>query len=128
MRIGYLPPDSIARFTADGFYIEEEGKEVAIKYGDLAHVFIGTTDQGPWIPDSFWVLRTSNGKEVVIETGDPSAMVLLGALQKALPSLDNGASCASSFVVCVVRRRSSCASCVVVRRVRRASSFVVCVV
>ncbi len=91
MRFGYLPPDSISRFTADSFCIEDEGKEVEIKYGDLACVFIGTTDQGPWIPDSFWVLITSGGKEVIIETGDPSAMILLGALQKALPGFDNGA-------------------------------------
>ena len=91
MRFGYLPPDSISCFTADGFCIEDEGKEVEIKYSDLVRVFIGTTDQGPYIPDSFWVLMPSDGREVIIETDDPNAMVLLGALQKALPGFDNGA-------------------------------------
>jgi hypothetical protein len=91
MRIGYLPPDSISSFTADGFYIEDDGKEVGITYGDLVRVTIETTDQGPWIPDCFWRLRSASGREVIIENDDPSATVLLSALQKALPGFDNGA-------------------------------------
>jgi hypothetical protein len=91
MRIGYLPPDSISHFIVDGFCIEDEGKEIEIKYTDLARVTIETTDQGPWIPDCFWVMKTESGREVVIESGTPDAMVLLGAFQKALPGFDNGA-------------------------------------
>jgi hypothetical protein len=88
MRIGYLPPDSISRFTADGLYIEDDGKEVEIKYLDLVRVTIDTTDQGPWIPDCFWVMKLASGREVIIENDDPSAMLLLGALQKAMASTD----------------------------------------
>ncbi len=91
MRIGYLPPDSISRFAADGFYIQDDGKEVAIRYADLVRVSIDTTDQGPYIPDCFWVIKMASGREVIIENDDPDAIILLGALQKALPGFDNGA-------------------------------------
>jgi hypothetical protein len=91
MRMGYFPPDSISRFAADGFFIMDDDKEVAIKYADLDRVTIDTTDQGPWIPDCFWVMKLASGREVIIENDDPGAMVLLVALQKTLPGFDNGA-------------------------------------
>ncbi|MBN2151881.1 MAG: hypothetical protein JW839_10570 [Candidatus Lokiarchaeota archaeon] len=91
MRIGYLPPDSISRFTKDGFYVVDGGEEVEIKYSDIERVTIETTDQGPWIPDCFWVIKHASGREIVVENGAPDAVALLGALQDALPGFDNGA-------------------------------------
>ncbi|NMC07199.1 MAG: glycoside hydrolase family 92 protein [Candidatus Lokiarchaeota archaeon] len=91
MRFGYSPPDSIARFTANGFILRDENKDIEIKYVDLVRVTIDTTDQGPWLPDCFWVLTHEGGREIIIENDDPCAVILLGALQKALPGFDNDA-------------------------------------
>ncbi|MEX2682070.1 MAG: hypothetical protein Q6373_010750 [Candidatus Sigynarchaeota archaeon] len=91
MRNGHLPPDSISKFTIDGFCINDEGKEVEIKYADIVRVTIETTDQGPWFPDCFWVMKSGSGREVIVENDDPKAMILLGAMQKALAGFDNGA-------------------------------------
>lgn len=91
MRFGYLPPDSISRFMKDGFIIHDDDKEVDIKYADLVRVTIDTTDQGPYIPDCFWVLTHASGREIIIENDDVDAIVMLGAIQKALAGFDNAA-------------------------------------
>jgi len=71
MRIGYLPPDVISRFVDGGFYINDDGKEVEIKYAEPRPRVHRHDDQGPWIPDCFWVLKDASGREVIIENDDP---------------------------------------------------------
>lgn len=83
-------PDPIQEFTPDGFTIyDDEGHLVKIKYRDLTRVTILTTDEGPWLPDFFYLLETG-ARVVCVEQEDPSSQILLFRLQ-ALPGFDNEA-------------------------------------
>ena len=75
-----------------------DGTVERVSWADLQRVEVVTTDEGPFVPDVFWVLHGTEGGCAVPQgaTGDSE---LLERLQ-ALPGFDNGAvieamSCAS---------------------------------
>jgi hypothetical protein len=64
-----------------------DGKTERVAWNDLQRVEIVTTDQGPFVPDVFWVLHgTESG--CVVPQGATGDMELLVRLQK-LPGFDN---------------------------------------
>lgn len=66
-----------------------EQQSQSIARDDLVEVCIAATDEGPWICDWFWVLRTDGGG-LVIPRGASGELGLLERLQR-LPNFDNGA-------------------------------------
>lgn len=60
-----------------------------VRYADVRRITIVTTDQGPFLPDFFWVFETA-GHRYFVEQEDPLSQLLLVHLQK-LPGFDNEA-------------------------------------
>ena len=89
----------VVRLSGSGVSCERpDGKVERVSWADLQKVEVVTTDEGPFVPDVFWILHGTDGGCAVPQgaTGDSE---LLERLQ-ALPGFDNGAvieamSCAS---------------------------------
>lgn len=68
-------------------YEHPEGTIESIGWDDLRRVEVVTTDQGPFLPDSFWVL-TGNETQCTIAQGANGESSLLERLQ-TLSGFDN---------------------------------------
>ena len=73
-------------FIEGGFrYSDDHDKTLLFK--DIIAIKIVTTDEGPWLPDVFWVIRTSEAT-ITIEGDAPFFPIILVLLQK-IPGFDN---------------------------------------
>ena len=71
-------------------------KDESIMWTDLDAVLIETTDEGPFVPDVFWLLLCKDMKSgCVIPQGATGEEQLLDELQKRLPAFDNQAMIAA---------------------------------
>jgi len=89
---GQLMPEglfTIATTDAAVSYEHPNGKTESIAWDELRRVEIITTDEGPFLPDSFWVL-TSDTTQCTIAQGAKGESMLLERLQ-SLPEFDNEA-------------------------------------
>jgi hypothetical protein len=81
-----------------------DGKVERVGWAGLQKVEIVTTDDGPFVPDVFWVLHGTDGG-CAIPQGAPGDSQLLERLQ-ALPGFDNGA--VIEAMTCVSNKRFLC--------------------
>ena len=73
-------------FIKDGFqYSDDYCKTILLK--DIIEIKIVTTDEGPWLPDVFWVIKTPVAI-ITVEGDAPFFPVLLILLQR-IPGFDN---------------------------------------
>lgn len=66
-----------------------DGTTESIDWDEIHRVEVVTTDEGPFLPDSFWVL-TGDQVQCIIAQGAKGEKVLLERLQ-TLPEFDNDA-------------------------------------
>ena len=82
-------PDYEVRYTADEIQLKfpKETSPRILLWKDLEVVMIKTTDQGPFVPDCFWILKTSHRTEVfpMHSVGDPEFLKRLGELPRFDP-------------------------------------------
>jgi hypothetical protein len=64
-----------------------DGETESVEWVDLLSVIIETTDEGPFVPDVFWIL-VGTRSECVVPQGAKGENNLLGRLQQ-LPGFDN---------------------------------------
>ncbi|MBD3188919.1 hypothetical protein GF325_18980 [Candidatus Bathyarchaeota archaeon] len=80
---------SIQGFTEHGFLANIDGEIVEVRYDDITSIRIETTNQGPFLPDCFWIVETER-VTITLENDDPSFTMLLPKLQD-LPGFNNKA-------------------------------------
>ena len=66
-----------------------DGRTETVRWNELSEIAIVTTDQGPFVPDAFWLLHGEQGGCAVPSETDGMG-VLLTELQR-LPGFDNEA-------------------------------------
>jgi hypothetical protein len=85
-----LIPESLYSITVtdtEFLYTHPDGKQEIVEWTDLEAVDVETTDQGPLLPDVFWVLTGTKSKCVVAQ-GAAGENALIQRLQ-ALPGFSN---------------------------------------
>ena len=83
-------PESLYKVTVSGERIavtRPDGETESVDWRDLRSVIIETTDEGPFVPDVFWVFVGANS-ECVVPQGAQGEQGLLVRLQQ-LPRFDN---------------------------------------
>jgi hypothetical protein len=78
----------VVRFDETDVRVEWPGQpEQSLPWSELVEVAIKTTDEGPWNPDVFWVLRFQSGS-LVFPQGATGERDMLRRLQE-LPGFDD---------------------------------------
>jgi hypothetical protein len=68
-----------------------EGKVATVRWDDLTSVHLHTTDEGPWRPDVFWVLKDVDGVELIAPQGATGEDGFLAVLERRLAGFDDRA-------------------------------------
>ena len=85
-------PESLFVVTTDAAQIalvDPAGGEHRIAWSDIARIIIRTTDEGPLLPDVFWIIEPVDGTPIVIPGGATGEDELLRVAQSVLPGFRN---------------------------------------
>src|SRR6185369_4374105 len=87
-RSGRLIPESLFTVAADEWQIsvsDPEGNERNTTWSLIERVLIRTTDEGPFLPDVFWIVEPIDKSALVFPGGSTGESDVLRALQASLP-------------------------------------------
>ena len=102
-----IPLEQRYRVTFDKVRVEctlPDGGKESVEWADLKAILLENTDEGPFLPDVFWIL-VGEKSGCLIPQGAIGAMELLTEMQK-LPGFDNNAVIESA--VCTDNKKFLC--------------------